>query len=87
MFEEYRETMKDLSVKPTLSFGVFYAARSIMESNGLSGLLERHTDSYAGVLSFIIASRIFEPSSDIDLIELRKKVYYPWKLQMSRDSV
>ena len=90
--DEYRETMKkfslnDMNIMPTLSFGVFYAARTIMERNGMMKILGKHTRSYAETLAFMIISRLFEPSSDIDLIEMEKRVYYPWDLHISKDNV
>ena len=92
ILEEYREAMRkfsmnDMNVKPTLSFGIFYAARTIMERNGMSGILEKHTNSYAETLSFMIISRLFDPSSDINLIDIDKRVYYPWEIHISEDSV
>ena len=92
ILEEYREAMRkfsmnDMNVKPTLSFGIFYAARTIMERNGMSGILEKHTNSYAETLSFMIISRLFDPSSDINLIDIDKRVYYPWETHISEDGV
>ncbi|EQD76296.1 transposase IS4 family protein, partial [mine drainage metagenome] len=92
VLEEYREAMRkfsmnDLTINPTLSFGVFYATRSVMEKINIYEILKRHTRTYAEILSFMIISRLFEPSSDIDLIELEKRVYYPWALHMSEDNV
>ena len=54
--DEYRETMKKFSINEmnfgsTLSFGVFYAARTMMERNGMSGILAGHTRSYAEILT------------------------------------
>ena len=48
IFEEYRDAMKKssldyLKVMPTLSFGLFYASRNIMEKNGILGVLESVT--------------------------------------------
>ena len=90
--DEYRETMKKFSINEmnfgsTLSFGVFYAARTMMERNGMSGILAGHTRSYAEILTFMIISRLFEPSSDIDLIDLENRVYYPWEIHLSEDNV
>ena len=92
MLDEYREAMKkfsldDLDIRPTLSFGIFYAARTMMERNGMSGILARHTRSYAETLIFMIISRLFEPSSDINLIDMKDRVYYPWEMHISEDSV
>ncbi|EQB73973.1 MAG: transposase IS4 family protein [Ferroplasma sp. Type II] len=92
ILEEYREAMKkfsinDMNVKPTLSFGIFYAARTIMERNGILGILEKHANSYAETLSFMIISRLFDPSSDINFIDIDKRVYYPWETHISEDSV
>ena len=92
ILEQYREAMKkfsinDMNVKPTLSFGIFYAARTIMERNGISGILEKHANSYAETLSFMIISRLFDPSSDINLIDIDKRVYYPRETHISEDSV
>ena len=91
-FEEYRDAMKkfsigDLKVMPTLSFGLFYASRSIMEKNGILKVLERHTGSYAEILSFMIISRLFDPSSDLELTDLAGRVFYPWQLNLSEDNV
>ena len=92
IFEEYRDAMKkfsigDLKVMPTLSFGLFYASRNIMEKNGILKVLERHTGSYAEILSFMIISRIFDPSSDLELTDLAQRVFYPWQLNLSEDNV
>ena len=92
IFQEYREAMKkfsltDLRIKPTLSFGVFHASKAIMDRCGISAVLERHTGTYAGIISFMISSRLFEASSDIDLLSLRERVYYPWELNMSKDNI
>lgn len=92
IFDEYREAMRkfsidDLRVRPTLSLGLFYAARTLMERNGILEILERHTRSYSGILSFMIISRFFENSSDIALTELAGKVFHPWELHISEDNV
>ena len=92
IFDEYREAMRkfsldDLNIKPTLSFGLFYASRVIMERNGILKILEGHTRSYSEILSFMIISKLFDPSSDIELTELAGKVYYPWELHISEDNV
>jgi transposase len=92
ILDEYREALRkfslnDLKIKPTLSFGLFYASRTIMERNGMLRILEVCTGSYAGILTFMIISRLFEPSSDIDLMDLAGKVYYPWELHISEDNV
>ena len=92
IFQEYREAMKkfsltDLRIKPTLSFGVFHASKAIMDRCGISAVLERHTGTYAGIISFMISSRLLEASSDIDLLSLRERVYYPWELNMSKDNI
>ena len=81
VFQEYREAMRkfsltDLRIKPTLLFGIFYASKAIMDRYGISAVLERRTGTYAGILSFMISARLFEPSSDIDLLSLRERVYY-----------
>ena len=91
-FQEYREAMRkfsltDLRIKPTLSFGIFHASKAIMDRYGISAVLERYTGMYAGILSFMISSRLFEASSDIDLLSLRERVYYPWELRMSKDNI
>ncbi len=90
--EDYREAMKkfslnDMTIAPTLCFGVFYAARSLMEKNDIFNILKRHVKYYAEILSFMIISRLFEPSSDISLIDLKERIYYPWGLQISEDNV
>ena len=90
IFEEYREAMKkfslnDLTIKPTLSFGLFYASRMIMERNGILEVLKRNTGSYSEILSFMIISRLFDPSSDMELIDLAGRVFYPWELHISED--
>ena len=92
IFEEYREAMKkfslnDLTLKPTLSFGFFYAYRMIMERNGILEVLKRNTGSYSEILSFMIISRLFDPSSDMELIDLAGRVFYPWELHISEDNV
>ena len=92
IFDEYREAMRkfsldDLKIRPTLSFGLFYASRTMMERNSILKILERHTRSYSGTLSFMIISRLFNPSSDIELTDLAGKVYYPWELHISEDNV
>ncbi len=92
IFDGYREAMRkfsldDLNIKPTLSFGLFYASRTMMERNGILKILKRHTRSYAGILSFMIISRLFDPSSDIELTDLAGRVYYPWELHISEDNV
>ena len=91
-FQEYREAMRkfsltDLRIKPTLSFGIFHASKAIMDRYGVSAVLERHTGTYASILSFMISSRLFEAPSDIDLLSLRERVYYPWELNMSKDNI
>ena len=92
IFEEYREAMKkfslnDLTIKPTLSFGLFYASRMIMERNGILDALKRNTGSYSEILTFMIISRLFDPSSDMELIDLAGRVFYPWELHISEDNV
>ena len=58
-----------------------------MEKNGILKVLERHTGSYAEILSFMIISRIFDPSSDLELTDLAQRVFYPWQLNLSEDNV
>lgn len=90
--DEYGRAMKkfsiaDVSIGSTLSFGVFYASNAIMERKGISMLLKKHTGNYYAILSFMIISRLFRPSSDIDLLDLRKSVYYPLDMHLSEDNV
>ncbi len=90
--DEYRETMKkfsivDVSVGSTLSFGVFYASNAIMDGKGISMVLKEHTGNYSAILSFMMISRLFRPSSDIDLLDLRERVYYPWEMHLSEDNI
>ncbi|MCL6090795.1 MAG: hypothetical protein M1393_07130 [Candidatus Thermoplasmatota archaeon] len=59
IFDEYREAMRkfspdDLKIRPTFSFGLFYASRTIMERNGILKIPERHTRSDSRILSFMI---------------------------------
>ena len=68
MLDEYGEAMKkfsmdDLDIRSTSSFGLFYAARTMMEGGDMSGILARHTLSYAETFTFMIISRQFEPYS------------------------
>ncbi|MGC8629682.1 MAG: IS1634 family transposase [Thermoplasmata archaeon] len=90
--DEYRHAMKkisimDVRVGSTLSFGVFYASNVIMDRRGISAVLEKHMGTYSTILSFMIISRLFKPSSDIDLLDLRERVYYPWKMHLSEDNI
>ncbi|MEM3771777.1 MAG: hypothetical protein QXW80_05665 [Candidatus Micrarchaeia archaeon] len=71
--EEFRERMKkfsigELKVGSALSFGTFYASRMMMDGNGISSVLKEYTGKYSEILSFMIVSRLFRPSSDLDLL-------------------
>ena len=59
----------------------------MMERNGMSGILGKHTNSYAETASFMIIFRIFGLSSSINLIDIDKRVYYPRETHISDDSV
>ena len=90
--DEYRHAMKkfsimDVKIGSTLSFGVFYASNAIMDRRGISTVLEKHMGNYSRILSFMIISRLFRPSSDMDLLDLRGRVYCPWEMHLSEDNV
>ncbi len=87
--DEYRHAMKkfsimDVRVGSTLSFGAFYASNAIMDMSGISTVLEKHMGNYSRILSFMIISRLFKPSSDMDLLDLRERAYYPWGMHLPR---
>ena len=56
-----------------------------MERNGMSWVVENYTNSYAETASFMIIFRMFDPSSDINLIDIGKRVHYPWETHTSDD--
>ena len=63
----------DVMVWSTLSFGVFYESNATMDRRSISTVPKKHTGNYSRILSFMIISRLFKRSSDIDLLGLRGK--------------
>ena len=49
-----------------------------MKDTGILQVLKKNTGVYAHILNFMIIARLLEPSSDLSLINLLERVYYPW---------
>ncbi len=58
-----------------------------MDRRDISTVLEKHMEKYYGILSFKILSRPLRPSSVMNLLDLRVKVYYPWGMHLSGDNI
>ena len=83
-----RTTPDEFSLLPSLDFGVVYASMAIMNSSGILPLLRKSAGVYAHILTFMIVARILEPSSDLSLIKIAERVYYPWaKIDLNDDNI
>ena len=80
-------TPEDLAILPVMEFGTIYAAMHVMRSSGIYRSLSS-MGKYRDTTALMIVSRIIEPSSDISLIGLSKRIYYPWwKISVSKDAI
>ena len=69
--------MEKLDFDPPLDFGVIYAVRSVMDRAGIFRSLSI-IGKYRETAFFMIAGMIMNPGSDISLLRLYSRIYYPW---------
>jgi len=82
-----RITPEELSILPVMEFGTVYAAMHVIRSTGMYRSLSS-IGKYRDIAALMIVARIIEPSSDISLIGLSKRIYYPWwKISISKDAI
>ncbi|MGC8563158.1 MAG: IS1634 family transposase, partial [Thermoplasmata archaeon] len=83
-----RSTPDEFSLLPSLDFGIAYASMSIMRNRGILPLLKKSAGVYFHILAFMIIARLLEPSSDLSLLKLAERVYYPWaKIDLNDDNI
>ncbi|EQD26489.1 transposase IS4 family protein, partial [mine drainage metagenome] len=79
---------EDFSLMPSMEFGVVYASMAIMNDSGILRILKKNAGVYVHILIFMIIARLLEPSSDLSLINLSGKMYYPWsRIVMNDDNI
>ena len=83
-----RMTSEEFSLLPSMEFGVAYASMAVMSNNGILSILRRNAGVYAHILNFMIIARLQEPSSDLSLINMSEKIYYPWsEINLNDDNI
>ncbi len=83
-----RSTPDEFSLLPSLGFGIAYASMSVMSNRGILPLLKKSAGVYFHILAFMIIARLLEPSSDLSLIKMAERVYYPWaKIDLNDDNI
>ena len=83
-----RMTLGEFSLLPSKEFGIAYASMAVMNDSGILGILRKSTGVYAHILNLMIIARLLEPSSDLSLINLSEKVYYPWsEVDLNDDNI
>ncbi len=83
-----RMTPGEFSLLPSKEFGIAYASMAVMNDSGILGILRKSTGVYAHILNLMIIARLLEPSSDLSLINLSEKVYYPWsEVDLNDDNI
>ncbi len=83
-----RITPEDFSLLPSKEFGIAYASMAVMDNSGILKILRKNSGVYAHILNFMIIARLLEPTSDLSLINLSEKVYYPWsRLDLNDDNI
>lgn len=83
-----RMNTEEFSLLPSMEFGVAYASMAMMDDLGILRILKKHAGVYAHILFFMIIARLLEPSSDLSLINLSGRVYYPWSdLALNDDNI
>ncbi|MDA8142433.1 MAG: transposase [Thermoplasmatales archaeon] len=83
-----RMTPGEFSLLPSKEFGIAYASMAVMNDSGILEILRKSTSVYAHILNLMIIARLLEPSSDLSLINLSEKVYYPWsEIDLNDDNI
>ena len=73
-----RMTPEGFSLLPSMEFGVTYVSMAVMKNSGILSILRRNVGVYSHILNFMIIARLQEPSSELSLINMSEKIYYPW---------
>ena len=80
--------LDEFSLLPSNEFGIAYASMAIMNSNGILEILRKNVGVYSNILNFMIIARLLDPSSDLSLINLSERVYYPWQeINLNDDNI
>ena len=84
LFKQYmdRERAKESDISrmklgDPKEFGIIYASREIFVKTGIFGSLGI-LGRYRELAFFMVAGRLIEPGSDVSLVELASRTYYPW---------
>ncbi len=80
--------VKEFSLLPSMEFGVAYASMAMMNNTGIMDILRRNAGVYAHILNFMIIARLQGPSSDLSLVNMSEKIYYPWsEIKLNDDNI
>ncbi len=84
LFKQYmdRERAKEFDISrmkmgDPKEFGIVYASREILAKTGILGSLGI-LGRYKELAFFMIAGRLIDPGSDLSLMELASRTYFPW---------
>ena len=81
-------TPDGFSLLPSREYGIAHASMAVMNNSGILNILRKNVGVYSHILNFMIIARLQEPSSDLSLISMSEKIYYPWsEINMNDDNI
>ena len=81
-------TPDGFSLLPSREYGIAHASMAVMNNNGILSILRKNVGVYSHILNFMIIARLQEPSSDLSLISMSEKIYYPWsEINLNDDNI
>ncbi len=76
------------SLLPSREYGIAHASMAVMNNSGILSILRKNVGVYSHILNFMIIARLQEPSSDLSLISMSEKIYYPWsEINLNDDNI
>ena len=83
-----RMTPEGFSLLPSREYGIAHASMAVMDNSGILSILRKNVGVYSHILNFMIIARLQEPSSDLSLISMSEKIYYPWsEINLNDDNI
>ena len=81
-------SIAEFTLLPSLEYGILYASIAIMKGSGILDVFRKNASVYSHILNLMVISRLLEPSSDLGLIDLHERIYYPWaEIDLNDDNI
>ncbi|MCL5439625.1 MAG: hypothetical protein M1595_01785 [Candidatus Thermoplasmatota archaeon] len=81
-----RADLRGLNISPPKEYGLIYAAQVLCHDLGIDTVFD-HMGKYSEIVFLSVVSRIVYPSSDVSLLRILEKVYYPRITDLKKDSI